>query len=110
MDVFDALRAAGALILVLGIILGLAWLLRRYGGSIGLRAGAAASDLRILEWKTVDVRRKLAVIRWDGREHLLMIGPAGDCLIAQREAAEAAATTPATVAVTTRMASEETKP
>jgi flagellar protein FliO/FliZ len=91
MDVFDALRAAGALILVLGIILGLAWLLRRYGGSIGLKAGQPASDLRIVEWKTIDVRRKLAVIRWDGREHLLVLGPAGDCVIAHRTAAEAEA-------------------
>jgi flagellar protein FliO/FliZ len=105
MDVFDALRAAGALILVLGIILGLAWLLRRYGGSIGLRSGQAASDLGVVEWKTIDVRRKLAVIRWDGREHLLVLGPAGDCVIAHRAAAGAdAATTPAA----TRPPSEET--
>ena len=89
MDVFDALRAAGALILVLGIILGLAWLLRRYGGSIGLKAGQPASDLRIVEWKTIDVRRKLAVIRWDGRDHLMVFGPAGDCVIAHRTAADA---------------------
>lgn len=95
MDVFDALRAAGALILVLGIILGLAWLLRRYGGSIGVRAGIAPSDLRVVEWKTMDVRRKLAVVRWDGRDHLLVLGPAGDCVVAQRPAADApAATTP----------------
>jgi flagellar protein FliO/FliZ len=108
MDVFDALRAAGALILVLGIILGLAWLLRRYGGSIGLRAGAAASDLRIVEWKTIDVRRKLAVIRWDGREHLLVLGPAGDCVIAHRAATETAATPLTTPPATTRTTSEET--
>jgi flagellar protein FliO/FliZ len=107
MDVFDALRAAGALILVLGIILGLAWLLRRYGGSIGLKAGAAASDLRIVEWKTIDVRRKLAVIRWDGREHLLVLSPAGDCVIAHRAAADAeTANTPSA----TRPPSEETTP
>jgi flagellar protein FliO/FliZ len=102
MDVFDALRAAGALILVLGIILGLAWLLRRYGGSIGLKAGTPASDLRIVEWKTMDVRRKLAVIRWDGREHLLVLGPAGDCVVAHRTAAD--------VATATAPTSEETKP
>ncbi|MBI1361609.1 MAG: hypothetical protein GC155_15130 [Alphaproteobacteria bacterium] len=87
---FDALRAAGALILVLGIILGLSWALRRYGGSIGLKAGMVHSDLRVVEWRTMDVRRKLAVVRWDGREHLLLLGPAGDCVVAERPAPEPA--------------------
>jgi flagellar protein FliO/FliZ len=86
MDVFDGLRAIGALILVLGILLGLAWAVRRYGGAIGLRPGAAPSDLRVVEWKTLDMRRKLAVVRWDGREHLLCLGPTGDLVVAQREA------------------------
>ncbi len=90
MDMFDALRAAGALILVLGIILGLSWALRRYGGTIGLRAGMVHSDLRVVEWKTMDVRRKLAVVRWDGREHLLVLGPAGECVVAERPAPEPA--------------------
>lgn len=86
MDAFDALRAAGALILVLGMLLGSAWALRRFGGSLGLKSGVQASDLRVVEWRSLDMRRKLAVVRWDGREHLLCIGPAGDCVIAQREA------------------------
>jgi flagellar protein FliO/FliZ len=86
MDVFDGLRAIGALILVLGILLGLAWAVRRYGGAIGLRPGTAPSDLRVVEWKTLDMRRKLAVVRWDGREHLLCLGPTGDLVVAQREA------------------------
>jgi flagellar protein FliO/FliZ len=86
MDMFDALRATGALILVLGILLGAAWLLRRYGGSIGLRTGQNASDLRVVEWRTLDMRRKLAVIRWDGRDFLLCLGPADDTLIASRDA------------------------
>jgi flagellar protein FliO/FliZ len=92
MDPFDALRAIAALALVLGILLGLAWLLRRFGGSIGLKAGMAASDLRVVEWRSLDVRRKLAVVRWDGRDHLLCLGPAGDTLVASREAPAAPAT------------------
>jgi flagellar protein FliO/FliZ len=105
MDVFDALRAAGALILVLGIILGLAWLLRRYGGSIGLKPGAATSDLRVIEWKNIDVRRKLAVIRWDGRDHLMVFGPAGDSVVASRDATELPTTSTMITAT-----SQETKP
>ncbi|HVY90126.1 MAG TPA: flagellar biosynthetic protein FliO [Hyphomonadaceae bacterium] len=86
MDVFDALRAAGALILVLGILLGGAWALRRYGGSLGLRTGAAASDLRVVEWRNLDMRRKLAVVRWGASEHLLVLSPTGDTMIASRDA------------------------
>ena len=85
MDAFDALRAIGALILVIGLMLGFAWAARRYGGQLGMRP-ARESDLRIVEWKTLDVRRKLAVVRWGGEEHLLCLGPAGDCVIARREA------------------------
>ena len=86
MDLFDALRAAGALILVLGILLGFAWLLRRYGGAIGLKTGMNASDLGVVEWRTLDMRRKLAVVRWGGREHLLCLSPTGDIVVGSRDA------------------------
>lgn len=84
MDAFSALRALGALILVLGLILGLTWLLRRFGSGLGRTPGAPPSDLRIVEWKSLDARRRLAVVRWDGREHLLCLGPGGDIRIAER--------------------------
>jgi flagellar protein FliO/FliZ len=86
MNFFDAIRALLALLFVLGLILGLTWLLRRYGSRIGIRAGLNPSDLRVVEWKQLDVRRKLAVVRWDGRDHLLCLGPAGDLKVAEREA------------------------
>jgi flagellar protein FliO/FliZ len=86
MDVFDALRAIGALALVLGILLGFAWLLRKYGSSMGIKIGQEASDLRVVEWRSLDMRRKLAVVRWDGRDHLLCLGPAGDIVVANRAA------------------------
>jgi flagellar protein FliO/FliZ len=95
MDLFDALRAAGALILVLGILLGFAWLLRRYGGAIGLKTGVNTSDLGVVEWRTLDMRRKLAVVRWGGREHLLCLSPTGDIVVGSREApAQSAAAVP----------------
>jgi flagellar protein FliO/FliZ len=84
MNAFDFIRAVGSLLLVIGIILGLAWVMRRYGAGVRSRAGLAPSDLRVVEWRTLDVRRKLAVIHWDGREHLLCLGPTADILIAER--------------------------
>lgn len=86
MNAFDVIRALGALILVIGIILGMAWLMRRYGAGMRSKVGLAPSDLRVVEWRTLDVRRKLAVVHWDGREHLLCLGPTVDFLVAERSA------------------------
>lgn len=94
MDFFVIIRAMGALILVLGLIVGLAWALRKYGGALGNRVGAQPSDLKVLEWRALDVRRKLAVIRWDGREHLVCLGPAGDFKVAERPSPPDAALSP----------------
>ena len=79
----ELIRAIGALLVVLAAILGLGYALRRYASG---RANAIGerSDLSILEWRGLDSRRKLAVIRWDGREHLLCLGPSGDSVIASR--------------------------
>ena len=87
MDPIDAFRAIGALVLVLGLILGLAWAVRRFGGKLGM-AGAQprTDDLRVVEFRSLDMRRKLAVVRWGDREHLLCVGPTGDCVIAERAA------------------------
>jgi flagellar protein FliO/FliZ len=89
-DLFDGLRAIAALVLVIGIMLGLAWAVRRYGGAIGLRPGVPGDDPAVVSWKTLDVRRKLAVVRWDGRDHLICVGPAGDFKLAERPAPPAA--------------------
>jgi flagellar protein FliO/FliZ len=86
MDIFNALKAIAALAFVVGILLGFAWLLRKYGSSIGLKIGQTVSDLQVVEWRALDMRRKLAVVRWDGREHLLVLGPTGDILVANRTA------------------------
>jgi len=90
MDGFDALRAVGALLLTLGLMLGSVWLLRRFGGGYLQARRPHRSDLSVVEWKALDTRRRLAVVKWDEREHLLCLGPAGDCLIASRPAPPAA--------------------
>ena len=94
MDIFDALRAIGALALVLGILLGFAWLLRKYGSAMGIKVGQEASDLRVVEWRSLDMRRKLAVVRWGEKEHLICLAPTGDMLIASRDAPPAFAPIP----------------
>lgn len=86
MELFDALKALAALAFVLGLLLGGTWLLRKYGSRIGLRTGVVSPDLKVVEWRSLDMRRKLVVVRWGDREHLLSTAPSGDVLIASREA------------------------
>jgi flagellar protein FliO/FliZ len=86
MDILNVLKALAALAFVLGILLGFAWLLRKYGNSLGIKVGQDVSDLRVVEWRSLDMRRKLAVVRWDGRDHLLVLGPTNDLLVASRTA------------------------
>ena len=94
MDILDALKALAALAFVLGILLGFAWLLRKYGSSLGIKVGQEASDLRVIEWRSLDMRRKLAVVRWDNRDHLLVLGPTGDIVVANRAAPPPASPAP----------------
>jgi flagellar protein FliO/FliZ len=86
MDLLNTLKAIAALGFVLGLLLGGAWLLRKYGSRIGLKTGAVSADLKVLEWRSLDMRRKLAVVKWGEKEHLLCLAPTGDMVIASRDA------------------------
>lgn len=94
MDPFSILKAIAALAFVLGLLLGGAWVLRKYGSRIGLKAGAVSQDLKVVEWRSLDLRRKLVVVRLGEREHLLSLAPTGDVLVASREAPAAFAPIP----------------
>lgn len=84
MDEASILRAIAALFVVLGLLGGLWWGLRRFSNLV---PGAdSQTDLKIVSWRPVDGRRKLAVIRWGEEEHLVLIGPGGDTAIAHRPA------------------------
>lgn len=86
MELFDVIKALAALAFVLGLLLGGTWLLRKYGSRIGLKAGQVSTDLKVLEWRSLDMRRKLVVVKWGEREHLLSLAPTGDILVASRDA------------------------
>lgn len=85
MDLLSVIKALAALAFVLGLLLGGTYLLRKYGSRIGLKAGQVSQDLKVVEWRALDMRRKLAVVRWGDREHLICLAPTGDTLIASRE-------------------------
>lgn len=72
-----------ALIFVLGLIGAAAWAYRRFvtGGSIAGRLGLAGGRLGIVESRGIDARHRLVLVRRDGVEHLVLIGPTGETVI-----------------------------
>jgi len=83
MDLGEYARFALALALVVGLIIALSWGLRRLPGlSHGrIRQGRR---LGVIETLTIDPRNKLVLIRRDGAEHLLLLGPESGLVIEQR--------------------------
>lgn len=80
MDLVSGLRFVLALVVVLGLIAGLAWILRRYGsGRVTL--GAGKGRLGVVEASHIDAKRRLVLIRRDGVEHLLLLGPTTETVI-----------------------------
>ncbi|HCX14201.1 MAG TPA: hypothetical protein DGZ24_02660 [Rhodospirillaceae bacterium] len=64
------------LILVLGLIVGLGWLLRRLGIGDGTRGPLTRRRrLGTIESTAIDSRHKVVLVRRDETEHLVLIGP-----------------------------------
>lgn len=84
MDEVSVLRTISALLVVLGLLGGLYWGLRRFTNFVpGVATGA---DIKVVTWRPLDARRKLTVIRWGDEEHLILTGPTGDTAISKRPA------------------------
>lgn len=84
MDAIDYFRSLGALALVLAMLVGAAYALRRWGHRIpgmGHTTPGAENRLAVVSTKMVDARHKLVLVRRDGVEHLLIIGPQGTTLV-----------------------------
>ena len=82
LDLESYLRFVLALGVVLGLIGGLAWLLKRYGFE---RAAKPRKNrvrrLEILETRAIDARHKLVLLARDGIEHLVVLGPGGETVV-----------------------------
>ncbi|MDB5477646.1 MAG: fliO [Alphaproteobacteria bacterium] len=74
----DLLRAILALVFVLGLIWLLSYLVRKYGGRLGLPAMPMVPNkerrLQLLETLPLDGKNRLVLIRRDEVEHLVLIG------------------------------------
>lgn len=76
MEVIDYLRFLLVLMIVLGLIVGLGWLLKRIGIGDGARGPLTRRRrLGTVESTTLDARHKVVLVRRDEVEHLVLVGP-----------------------------------
>lgn len=77
----EGIRIVFALIAVLGLI-GLGAVLLRKAGLVSASGGFVRKRrLAVVETLALDARRRVAIIRCDGKEHLIVLGAAGETLI-----------------------------
>jgi len=70
-----------ALIFVLSLMLGLAYLLKRFGLTQGRMMPPGQRRLRVVEILPLDARRKLMMIERDSVQHLVILSPAGETVV-----------------------------
>ena len=76
------LWAVVALLLVLGLIAGLAWLAKKAGLMPGTAAvGARGRRVQVIEVTPLDVKRRLVLIQRDSVEHLILLGAESELVI-----------------------------
>lgn len=110
MGLVDILKAVFALAIVLGLILGLAYLLRRYAPQLmaQLQAQRGERRLRVVETLVLDPARRLVLVKLDDEERLILLGegrelieprhrPASKPAVSPSAKAPASASTPAVV-------------
>ncbi|MBR7158176.1 MAG: flagellar biosynthetic protein FliO [Alphaproteobacteria bacterium] len=75
------LNAFLSLLAIIGLILFLAWLVRRFG--LGAMAPKATQQkrLRVVAALGIDSKRRLMLVSCDDKEHLLLVGGNTDLLI-----------------------------
>lgn len=74
MEFADYFRFLAALVLVLGLIGGCAWMARRFGLMQNMANVKGQSRLGVVESLTIDPKHRLFLVRRDGKEHLLLVG------------------------------------
>lgn len=82
MDTIDTLKFLGALLFVTGLIMMLAYLLRRFQiGQRLMNVGNPERRLRVTEVTAIDPRHRLVLIQRDEVEHLVLIGQVHSMLV-----------------------------
>lgn len=101
MELFlDMVRALAALSVTLGLLLGAAWLARRYGLMQGQMPRLTKGRLKLVEQLWLDAGRTRAIlIQCDDQEHLVLVSPTGASTLSSKPIAPDALQPPAPLAV-----------
>ncbi|MFT3995774.1 MAG: flagellar biosynthetic protein FliO [Asticcacaulis sp.] len=106
MDIFlNLMRAAFALAIVLGLVVGLAYVLRRYAPQFLARLQAQRGEqrMRVVETLVLDPARRLVLVRIDDEERLLLLGEGQELIEPRQPRPQTTQTTkPATPTVSSR--------
>jgi len=95
MEAFALLRTLGSLGVVLGLLAGALWVVRRYDIKLpGRVGGTSRKRVELVERLSLDAKRSVALIRRDGSEHLILISPDGHAVIESGITAQPVSTTP----------------
>lgn len=82
MDAYALLRTFGALAIVLGLLFAALWFVRRFNLRLpGHTASGALRRVELVERTVLDAKRSVALLRRDGREHLILLAPEGNLVI-----------------------------
>jgi flagellar protein FliO/FliZ len=80
MDLVNIARFLLSFVVVIGLIGGLAWFLRRYGA--GRISGAGGKGrLGVVEVTAIDAKRRMVLVRRDGVEHLILLSPTSETIV-----------------------------
>jgi flagellar protein FliO/FliZ len=83
MEILSLLRTIGALGVVLGLLVGGLWVVRRHEVRLpqkwlsGFTMQGTGRRMELVERLVLDPRRSVVLIRKDGHEHMLLIAPEG---------------------------------
>lgn len=101
MDILSMLRTLGALGMVLGMLAGALWMVKRYDIKLPGRVSTTGRKrVELVERLSLDPKRSVALIRRDGHEHLVLIGPEGSATLETGIVAPPAVPAPEPVKVT----------
>jgi flagellar protein FliO/FliZ len=88
MTVEDYLKFLFALIFVLALMGGLAFVLKKLGLAGDKLPGGDKRRLKVLESLPLDARRKVILLRKDDTEHLVILGPTGETVLDRTKASD----------------------
>ena len=81
MDIQDYLKFLFALIFVLSLMGGLAYILKRAGYGQGGMVSGKKRRLKIIETLPIDAKHKAVLIGCDNKEHLVLLNVNGDTVV-----------------------------